>query len=613
MLGDTSAGRVLTGRAAVVGHARAVLAARVSMRDQLQLAAWILFPVAAVSAAWWVLHSSTVVLPDLRAAYLVYSISVPSVVGLLWWRRRPASGTGPLLVTLGLSAWLLSWQASPEPIVVALGVAATGLVGFEVCYLCMSFPTGRLTTPFERRVALGIAIALTVAWLPVLIAPDGATGLALCSPGCQPQLVDVNSGSGLALRQFVISAANVVVAAAVLAVVGARFVRASAPRRRASLVVLAVSAFFLISWIAAYAARLGSPLNVQLVAQTSGLQLLARITLPLGFLAALLYAEYYAAGAVRKLVGGLGYGISIGRLRGVLAEAVGDPELRVGVWDGRLLRYIDSDGTPFSWPAAGSGRAVLPINRNGAPIAAILTDEAVVAEPDLRDAAGTATVLAIDERNMDGELMALRAKAVAATDAERTRIVRDLHDSAQQQLVALRVRVALLAETKTEFDKSKDITDRLATELDKSIAELRNMTRRFLAPSSIAAGLAPALRSLTTSWPIEISVHDRGLHRYDVGTEKAVFSCCVDAIRNAVEHGGPDVKVSVRLLEKNGYLRFVVRDNGRGFDPTDIPSGSGLTTMNDRVVLAGGRLSILSAPGRGAIVAGTIPVSRGLE
>ena len=609
MLG-ASAGRAVNGGAAFANHARAALTARVATRDQLQLAVWVLFPAAALSAAWWTLQSSNVVLPEVRAAYLVYSIAVPSVIGLLWWRSRPASGVGPLLVALGLSAWFLSWQAASEPLVVALGVASTGLVAFEICYLCMSFPTGRLTTRFERWVALGIGIALAVAWLPVLVSPDDSIKLALCSPGCQPTLVDVNSGSAMATRQFIIAATNIVAAAAVLAVVGARYVRASAPRRRASLVVLGVSAFFLISWIAAYAARLGSPLNVNVVAQTSSLQLVARVVLPLGFLAALLHAEYYAAGAVRRLVVGLGNGVSMSQLRAVLVAAVGDPDLRIGVWDGNLRRYIDSDGSAFSWPSAGSGRAVLPINRNGQPVAAIVADEAVVAEPELRDAAATATVLAIDEQHIENELMALRAKAVAAGDAERMRIVRDLHDSAQQQLVALRVRVALLAGSAAEFEGKEAMTDRLAAELDSSIAELRSLTRRLLAPSSIAAGVAPALRTVTTSWPIAITVHDRGLGRYDDVIEKTVFSCCVDAIRNAVEHGGQDVRVSVRLFEKNGYLRFVVRDNGRGFDPADIPSGSGLTMMNDRVVLANGCLSVISARGRGAMVVGTIPVNR---
>ena len=283
MLG-ASAGRAVNGGAAFANHARAALTARVATRDQLQLAVWVLFPAAALSAAWWTLQSSNVVLPEVRAAYLVYSIAVPSVIGLLWWRSRPASGVGPLLVALGLSAWFLSWQAASEPLVVALGVASTGLVAFEIFYLCMSFPTGRLTTRFERWVALGIGIALAVAWLPVLGSPDDSIKLALCSPGCQPTLVDVNSGSAMATRQFIIAATNIVAAAAVLAVVGARYVRASAPRRRASLVVLGVSAFFLISWIAAYAARLGSPLNVNVVAQTSSLQLVARVVLPLGFL-----------------------------------------------------------------------------------------------------------------------------------------------------------------------------------------------------------------------------------------------------------------------------------------------------------------------------------------
>jgi signal transduction histidine kinase len=609
MLG-TSAGRAVNGGSAIATYVRAAVTSRIAIRDQLQLAVWVLFPAAALSAAWWTLQSSSIFMPEVRAAYLVYSIAVPSVIGLLWWRWRPASGVGPLLVALGLSAWFLSWQAASEPAVIALGVASTGLVAFEICYLCMSFPTGRLSTRFERWVALGIGIALASAWLPVLLAPDDSIKLTLCSPGCQPNLVDVNSGSAVATRQFALSVVNVVVAAAVLAVVAARFFRASAPRRRASLVVLGVAAFFLISWIAAYAARLGSPLDVNLVAQTSSLQLVARVVLPLGFLAALLRAEYYAAGAIRRLVDGLGSGVSMGQLRAVLVAAVGDPDLRIGVWDGQLRRYVDSDGSTFSWPSAGSGRAVLPISRNGQPVAAIVADEAVVAEPELRDAAATATVLAIDELQIENELMVLRAKAVAATDAERMRIVRDLHDSAQQQLVALRVRVALLAGSSAEFEGKRAMTDRLAAELDGSIAELRALTRRFLAPSSIAAGIAPALRMLTTAWPVAITVHDRGLQRYDDEIEKTVFSCCVDAIGNAVEHGGQDVRVSVRLFEKNGYLRFVVRDNGRGFDPADIPSGSGLTTMHDRVVLANGCLSVISARGRGAVVVGTIPVSR---
>src|SRR4029079_3032790 len=102
----------------------------------------------------------------------------------------------------------------------------------------------------------------------------------------------------------------------------------------------------------------------------------------------------------------------------------------------------------------------------------------VIAEPDLRDAAATATVLAIDERNAESEVVALRGKEVASACAERMRIMRDLHDGAQQQLVALRVRVALLSDSWAELDENKAVTDHLATELDNSIAELRNMTRR---------------------------------------------------------------------------------------------------------------------------------------
>jgi signal transduction histidine kinase len=609
MLGNIAAGRAVSGSRAIAAHARAAVATRVAMRDRLQLVFWILFPAAAVSAAWWTLQSHSTPMPGLRAGFLVYSIAVPSAVGMLWWMRRPASGIGPLLVALGLSSWLLSWQSAKDPLAVALGVAAAGLIAFQTLYLCMSFPAGRLTTQLERWVALAAAIVLGLAWLPVAFMSDGGLQFTLCTPGCPP-LIDVGSNSPLAIRELFFALSNIFIAGAVLAVVGASYVRASAPRRRASLVVLVVSVFYLVTAIAAYAARLGSPPNEQLLMQLSVLHLSSRMVLPLGFLAALLHAEYYAAGAIRRLVEGLGSGVSLRRLRGVLAAAVGDPKLRIGVWDGGLRRYVDSDGSAFVWPSPGSGRAVLPIERNGQPIAAIVADEAVVAERDLRDAAATATVLAIEEQNVEGEVMALRVQAVAAADAERQRIVRDLHDSAQQRLVALRVRVSLLANEAGRQEANRAVSDRLATELDQSIVELRSITRRFLPPSTIASGVAPALRSLTTSWPIEITVHDRGVGRHGQATEMAVFSCCIDAIRNAMEHGGRAVKVSVRLFERGGFLRFVVRDNGTGFDATDIPPGPGLTAMNDRIVVAGGCLSFVSAPGKGTIVTGTIPVGR---
>jgi signal transduction histidine kinase len=610
MLGSFAAGRAVSGSRAIAAQARAAVATRVALRDRLQLALWILFPVAAVSAAWWTLQSDSTPMPELRAGFLVYSIAVPSAVGMLWWMRRPASGIGPLLVALGLSSWLLSWQSAKDPLAVSLGVAAAGLIAFQTFYLIMSFPAGRLTTQLERWVALLAAVVLGLAWLPVAFLSEGGRQLALCTPGCPPSLIDVGSNSPLAMRELFFAFSNIFVAGAVLAVVGAAYVTASAPRRRASLVVLVVSLFYLITSIAAYAAHLGSPPNEQLMMQLSLLQLTSRMVLPLGFLAALLHAEYYAAGAIRRLVEGLGSGVSIRRLRGVLAAAVGDPKLRIGVWDGGLRQYVDSDGSAFVWPSPGSGRAVLPIERNGQPIAAIVADEAVVAERDVRDAAATATVLAIEEQNVEGEVMALRVQAVAAADAERQRIVRDLHDSAQQRLVALRVRVSLLANQAGRLEADRAVSDRLAAELDQSIVELRSITRRFLPPSTIAAGVAPALRSLTTSWPIEITVHDRGVGRHAQATETAVFSCCVDAIRNAMEHGGRAVKVSVRLFERGGFLRFVVRDNGAGFDATDMPPGPGLTAMNDRIVVAGGCLSFVSAPGRGTVVIGTIPVGR---
>ena len=325
----------------------------------------------------------------------------------------------------------------------------------------------------------------------------------------------------------------------------------------------------------------------------SAARLVAHMAVPFGFLGALVYAELNSASAVRRVVRDLTDGISLLRVRDLLASAFDDPGLRIGLWDAGLRRYVELDGTELAAPAPISGRRVLPIDSGGKRVAAMVADEAVTQEPPLREAAAAAVVLAVEQELVDAQVAALRTDAVAATDAERQRIVRDVHDGAQQQLVALRVRLALMMEQGDRLSGATVVAERLSSELDRSIDELRGLSRRFLPPSSIAAGLGPALRVLTTSWPVEVTVHDRGLRRYDEATERAVFSCCVDAIRNAMEHAGRDVKVRVRLFEKNGWLRFVVRDSGRGLDPPEIAAGAGLTTMNDRMIVAGGCLSVI--------------------
>jgi signal transduction histidine kinase len=205
------------------------------------------------------------------------------------------------------------------------------------------------------------------------------------------------------------------------------------------------------------------------------------------------------------------------------------------------------------------------------------------------------------------DTMALRASVIEAIDGERQRIVRDLHDGAQQRLVALRVQLGLALEKMDHQKLQYEEMLRLGDEMDSAIQELRDLSRQFLMPFITHNGVGPAIRAVTRGWPIDVQVHDEGLGRHEAETEVTAYNCCLEALRNTLEHAGEHATVRVRLYESAGSLRFEVSDNGVGFDPATTQPGVGLTTMADRALLRGGWVRVTSSPGRGVVVAGTIP------
>ena len=579
--------------------------------DRLRSAAAILVIVAATTAAWFTLQAVGLAEPEWRAAYLIFVIVAPSSVGLLWWYRRPDSRVGPYLVAYGLIAWLLSFEASTQPLIVAIGSIARALLFVPLVLICMNFPSGRFRSTGERTLFVALMGVLALATLPVLIFPEIGYVRSICAPVC-PTEVAVRQVVGPQASFLFAAGVNIgyiIVSGTTLAVMAVHWRGFSPLMRRTTAIAYVVAAIALGALIVFLVARMLWPAFPLALTAASSARLVAHMAVPFGFLGALIYAELNSANAVRRVVRDLTDGVSLHHVRDLLASAFDDPGLRIGLWDPGLRRYVKLDGTELAPPAADSGSELLPIDSAGKRIAAMVADEAVTEEPSLREAAAAAVVLAVEQELIDAQVAALRADAVAATDAERQRIVRDVHDGAQQHLVALRVRLALMMEQGDRLSGATVVAERLSSELDRSIDELRGLSRRFLPPSSIAAGLGPALRVLTTSWPVEVTVHDRGLRRYDEATERAVFSCCVDAIRNAMEHAGRDVVVRVRLFERNGWLRFVVRDSGTGVNPPEIAAGAGLTTMNDRMIVAGGCLSVIVAPDHGVVVVGTIPVN----
>ena len=548
--------------------------------------------------------------PRGAAVYLTYLIVAPVVVGLVWWRRRPANRIGPLLVAFGFAAWPISWQGSDQALLYNLGVLGAAPPIAIGLYLCLAFPTGRLRTSLDRQLLGGLVFVLALFYgASLLLAPalvgDGL--LAACVAPCPGNSFQIGSQLELldAVARFVTYAGLAVVAGMVVVWIR-RFRAASRPERRRLIPVASSSLLLVPTLFALYFSVLVLQVDEGVSETLAWLVVGAWIVFPLGFAVALLQADLFAGRALRQLLSELANRPTPERWRDIVAKALDDPSLRLAYWDPRSDRFRDAAGVELTAPLEGSSRQWTELERDGSRVAALVTDEALAEDPELVDAAASATLLAVETGRLEGELRASRARAFAAGDAERRRIGRDLHDSAQQRLVALRVHLSLAGE---RLDPDElPIVEELERELDEALDELRTVARGIYPQVLARHGLAAALRSSAQSAAIPVSVTDEGVRRHPEAIELAVYFCCLEALQNAAKHAGSGASVRIRLTDRDAELGFRIDDDGRGFDPTRTGRGAGLTNLADRLATVGGSMRIESSPGHGTRVLGHIPV-----
>jgi signal transduction histidine kinase len=222
-------------------------------------------------------------------------------------------------------------------------------------------------------------------------------------------------------------------------------------------------------------------------------------------------------------------------------------------------------------------------------------------------AAVSATVLALEQGALEGELRSSRARIVEAGDAARRRIERDIHDSTQQRLVALRIHLEL-AGANLEQREQRAMVERLGHEVDEAIDDLRTVASGVYPAVLTDSGVGPALRSVARHAVLPVSVVDHGIGRHAPHVESTVYFCCLEAVQNAAKHAGPDASVTVWFDEADGQLEFGVEDDGLGFDRTATSDGHGLANIADRVTTAGGTLEIDTAVDAGTRIIGRIPL-----
>jgi signal transduction histidine kinase len=206
------------------------------------------------------------------------------------------------------------------------------------------------------------------------------------------------------------------------------------------------------------------------------------------------------------------------------------------------------------------------------------------------------------------DLRGSRARIVEAGGRERLRLERDLHDGAQNRLVAIQIKLGL-ARDQVGTGAVATRLDEIIEDAEAAIDELRALGHGIYPNVLRTDGLGQALRSLARAAPVQLHVVADEVGRYAPTVEEAVFFCVREAIQNATKHAGADAHVALAIKRRDEGFEFEVADDGPGFDPREQSSAFGLASMRDRIAAIGGELEIRSAPGQGAHIRGIVPKS----
>lgn len=207
-----------------------------------------------------------------------------------------------------------------------------------------------------------------------------------------------------------------------------------------------------------------------------------------------------------------------------------------------------------------------------------------------------------------GEIRRSRQRIVAAQDDERRALERNIHDGAQQHLVALAVKLKLAKTLASRSpEKGASMLAQLGGEVQDTLSALRELAAGVYPAALEEGGLHVALEEQAKISPVPTLIHAEGLTRYPLDSEATVYFCCLEALQNVVKYAGA-TQARVTLRDEHGQLSFKVEDDGRGFDARTTAYGSGMRNMADRVAASGGAIDVISAPGAGTTVTGRIPV-----
>jgi signal transduction histidine kinase len=532
------------------------------------------------------------------AALLDWIVLPYILAGVVAWWRRPESRFGPLMIAAGYGMFLSSLQWANWALPYTIGLAFDLLPAVLFVHVFLAFPSGLLDGRAERiLVAAGYFAAVGLQLVKMLLGgviPDNLLGV-FNSVAAMNTVEDV--------QLFALSAISL----AAIPLLFARRRRSGRPLRRwVDLLVYSFALGLVMVAVLLVAGSFGWP----------SFQTIRRITFvtiglsPMAFLIGLLSARL-ARSTVGELLVKLHADPGPGELPVLLAHALRDPSLELVYWLPQYGAWADPDGQRVELPDEGSGRAITMVERDGVRLAALIHNPSLSDEPELLDAASAAAGMALENGRLHADLRARleelrgsRERVLEAGQKERQRLERNLHDGAQQRLIALSLDLSMLEQRLGDDPDARAQIDQARGEIAQSLEELREVAHG-LHPAVVSGhGLAVALESLAARAPVPVRLSIELEERIDEQLEVAAYYVVSESLANIGKHAQAN-SATIDVARANGQLVVEIVDDGVG--GADSESGSGLRGLADRVEALDGRLRVWTPQGGGTRVRAEMP------
>ncbi|HET8819940.1 MAG TPA: histidine kinase [Thermoleophilaceae bacterium] len=547
--------------------------------------------------------------------------AIPIAVGLGVWAQRPNERFGMLLVGTGTVLAVSTLAELDGELAYTIGTVAGWVVEVLFLYLVLSFPTGRLPERIDRVLfTVVLVVALGVFFPRLFLAThfELPSPYTTCTEGCPPNAFALFD-SEPAVVDMVIRPLSALLSIAVMVAVLMRLserIRGASPlARRVLLPLLVIAAARVVLLLVGVGLYEAAP-ELWFFEVSRWLLAVAVPAVALAVLYAMLRWRLFAGRALERLAGSVHEAVDLETLRRAFADAFEDPNLELAFANGDAL-WIDARGREVRLPEPGSGRAASEVSHNGSVVAVLIHDAAFQIDSRVVSAGLAIAGVVLENQRLANEASTAtrevgrsRARIAASAERERRRIERDLHDGAQQRLVALRIELQLAEELVVQDpDRGVERLRELEAELDETLEEVRSLAHGVYPPLLADRGLDEALHAAGRRSPIRVDLEVNNVERYAPEIESAVYFCVIEALQNVSKHARGARRVALRLDGGAGSeLRFSVRDDGAGAPHGEITPGVGITNMRDRLSTVGGGVDISSTPGVGTTVFGTVPV-----